>query len=300
MAKKYYWLRLKEDFFKSLQMKKLRKIAGGETFTIIYLKMQLLSLRDEGYLYFEGVESSLADELALELDEEVENVKITLSYLQSVGLLQQIDESSYLLTDVPVMIGKETDKAQMMRKSRAEKNKNLIENGNNVTQIGNNVTTVLPSVTKRYTEIEIDIEKEKEIDREIDIEKEKRERINYQEIVDMYNDTCVSFPRVTTISDARKKAISARLKTYTIEDFEQTFKKAESSSFLKGKNERNWSANFDWMIKDANMAKILDGNYDNRQAKSTPTYKPRGSAEELDDFYKMCQNWAGDDSNGLE
>lgn len=42
------------------------------------------------------------------------------------------------------------------------------------------------------------------------------------------------------------------------------FEIAESSSFLKGQNSRNWSANFDWMMKDANFVKILDGNYQDR------------------------------------
>lgn len=69
MAKKYYWLRLKDDWFNSKVIKKLRKIAGGDTYTIIYLKMQLLSLKNEGKLYYEGVEDSFEEELALDLDE---------------------------------------------------------------------------------------------------------------------------------------------------------------------------------------------------------------------------------------
>ena len=98
------------------------------------------------------------------------------------------------------------------------------------------------------------------------------ERVNYQQIADLFNDTCVSFPRITTLSDARKEAIKARLKTYTLDDFRLMFEKAEASSFLKGKNDRNWSANFDWMIKDSNMAKILDGNYDTKNELSTQQY----------------------------
>ena len=47
MAKKYFWLKLKDNFFKQKSIKKLRKMAGGDTFTIIYLKMQLLSLTNE-------------------------------------------------------------------------------------------------------------------------------------------------------------------------------------------------------------------------------------------------------------
>lgn len=85
--------------------------------------------------------------------------------------------------------------------------------------------------------------------------------IDYQLIADMYNNTCVSFPKLTKLSEKRKKAIKARLNTYTIDDFKKLFEMAESSSFLKGQNNRNWSATFDWLIQDANMAKVLDGNY---------------------------------------
>lgn len=68
------------------------------------------------------------------------------------------------------------------------------------------------------------------------------------------------------MSDARKKDIHARLKTgYTLDDFQKLFEKAEASDFLKGANKRNWSATFDWLIADTNMAKVLDGNYDAKE-----------------------------------
>lgn len=116
---------------------------------------------------------------------------------------------------------------------------------------------------------------------------------NYQQIADMYNDTCVSFPRLTTLSEARKKAIKARLNVYSLEDFQRLFTKAQESTFLKGANNRNWSATFDWLIKDTNMAKVLDGNYDNRESggMSKPTNKV---AQQLDDFYKMAAEFAGE------
>ena len=91
------------------------------------------------------------------------------------------------------------------------------------------------------------------------------QKIDYKGIVNTFNSVCVSFPSVKVISDARKKAIKARLKNYSIEDFGTLFEKAEASSFLKGKNSSNWSATFDWLIKDANMAKVLDGNYDDKK-----------------------------------
>ena len=101
-------------------------------------------------------------------------------------------------------------------------------------------------------------EREGESEGESDI---KREKTDFQSVVDLYHEICVSFPSVRSLSDARKKAIKARLKTYTMEDFRTVFENAEASSFLKGGNDRNWSANFDWLIADKNMAKVLEGNY---------------------------------------
>lgn len=93
-----------------------------------------------------------------------------------------------------------------------------------------------------------------------------KNNIDYQLIADMYNSTCISFPKLTKLSDKRKKTIRARFNQgYTVEDFKRLFKLAEGSSFLKGGNGRSWSANFDWLIADANMAKTLDGNYSDRQ-----------------------------------
>lgn len=110
------------------------------------------------------------------------------------------------------------------------------------------------------------IDKDKEEDKELDIDKENK-RTDFQSVVDLFHSICVSFPKVRSLSDARKKAIKARLNTYTMDDFKTVFENAEESSFLKGKNDRNWSANFDWLIADKNMAKVLEGNYADRGRK---------------------------------
>lgn len=280
MGKKYFWLKLKADFFTSRAMKKLRRIAGGDTYTIIYLKLQLLSLKDEGLLFYEGVEPTFYEEMALALDEDAENVKVTLIFLENMGLIEKKNEHEYILTEVPYLIGSETDKAELMRKKRA-KEKALT---------GNNVTNTLPPVTNCYTEIEIEREKEKE--KEIETEKSESKKVDYELIVRMYNDTCVSFPRLTALSDARKKAIKARLNKYSIEDIQRAFSLAEASDFLKGNNGRNWSANFDWIIKDTNIAKILDGNYNNHGSAQGYSAKTYNKAQELNDFYNVASTWA--------
>ena len=96
----------------------------------------------------------------------------------------------------------------------------------------------------------------------------------YTQIKDLYNETCVSFPRLTVLSDKRKQAIKARLNVYTVDQMKAVFEKAEASTFLKGGNNRNWSANFDWLLKDSNFAKVLDGNYDDKFSTYSGYQKP--------------------------
>lgn len=96
-------------------------------------------------------------------------------------------------------------------------------------------------------------------------EKTARVSVPYEKIKNLYNEICVSFPKCTKLSEARKKAIRARFSSgMTEDDFRTLFEKAEASDFLKGKNNNHWKASFDWLICDANMTKTIDGNYDNK------------------------------------
>lgn len=118
--KRYYWLKLKEDFFQDKEVKKLRKIAGGDTYTVIYLKLMLLSLKNDGRLYFDGVEDTFHEELALDIDEDAENVRVTLMYLERMGLLQLKNEDEMFLTQMESLICSESESAQRVRKHRAK------------------------------------------------------------------------------------------------------------------------------------------------------------------------------------
>ena len=90
-------------------------------------------------------------------------------------------------------------------------------------------------------------------------------------VVAAFNSICVSYSKVTALSADRQKHIGARLKQYTIEQIETVFRKAEASSFLKGKNNRGWKANFDWLLNETNFAKVLDGNYDDKRGNGANT-----------------------------
>ena len=150
--KRYYWIQLTQDFFKSKEMKLLRKIAGGDTHTIIYLKMMLISLEDGGCIYYDGLADNLAEEIALMIDENVEDIKITLLFLESKGLLTRKNDRDYFLEQVPEMVGSETASARRVRKFR--ENQLALQCNNDV--------------TKRNGDIDIEKDIDTEIEKDID------------------------------------------------------------------------------------------------------------------------------------
>ena len=162
--KRYYWLKLPEDFFRQKEIKQLRKIAGGDTYTIIYQKMLLRSLMDGGRLYYEGIESDFASELALDIDEDVENVKMTIAFLTAKNILVQSDVDEYELLTADEMTGSETDSTRRSRKSRAIKNAEKIAASKaEMLQSNTKALQCNTDATKCNTEIEIEREKEVEV-----------------------------------------------------------------------------------------------------------------------------------------
>ena len=113
---------------------------------------------------------------------------------------------------------------------------------------------------------------EEYIKKDISNEISQKDRFPYKEITDLYNQICTELPACVKLSESRKKAIRARLSSgYTVDDFKTLFQKTKDSSFLTGGNNRNWIAGFDWLIKDGNMAKVLEGTFDDRSQEQKAT-----------------------------
>lgn len=103
--------------------------------------------------------------------------------------------------------------------------------------------------------------------------------VPYAEIVDLYHSICFSYPRLRNTSKKRKQAIAARWKEYgqNLDTFRELFERAEASAFLKGKNGRNWTADFNWLLNSENMAKVLEGKYDEQRPAQTVQHgNPKG------------------------
>ena len=128
MAKRYYWLKLKEDFFRNKIIKKLRKVAGGDTYVIIYLKLQLLSLNNEGVLIYDGLETTFAKELALDIDEDEIDIDFLLHFLKQASLLEEFQNNEFTLIGAVESMGSEGSSAERVRQFRErEKQKRIGE-----------------------------------------------------------------------------------------------------------------------------------------------------------------------------
>ena len=117
---------------------------------------------------------------------------------------------------------------------------------------------------EQKTNADIDIDKDIDKEKDINIISSKKYEIDYQEVINYYHHFCPSLPKVTKITEARKKLINARLKDYSVDEVKTAFKLAEESDFLTGRSGKWGGANFDWIMNTNNIVKILEGNYKNK------------------------------------
>lgn len=186
MGQRFYWLRLQNGFFSSRRVKKMRRMPGGDTNVVIYLKMQLASLCTGGVIEYVGLEDTLAEEIALDIDEDVEAVESCLDYLLKYGLAEEYSDGSttgIILPYVEDNTGSESKDAQRKRRERStaarEQEETKAEtdvpadasdgSGTADGQSADNVHIKKDNVQKRRgkcpteKEIEIEIEREKTI-----------------------------------------------------------------------------------------------------------------------------------------
>ena len=250
--KRYYWLKLKNDFFDSRKMKKLRRVAGGDTYTIIYLKLQLLSIGNEGLIEFEGTDEDIYHQLSLDIDEEIDDIKMTLAFCNANDLIEYVDDDVFL-SEVPALIGSETASARRVRRHR-RKQKALQSNGQAL-QRNNGVTNC---------NTDIDIDKDIEIERDKDIETEKKSMNSSQinQIISLWNSLDKNIPKVTALNAGtqRYKLLTARINEYGLDDVIKAIKNIRQSRFLRG-YVNDFAITFDWFVRPNNFIKVLEGNY---------------------------------------
>lgn len=248
------WIKISTDMFDNRKIKHIRRLPDGDSIALIWVMLLTMAgkCNSDGMIYVTEDIPYTVEMLADELGYEEELMERAISSLESLGMLTMTEDF------IDVAGWNEYQNLEGMEKIR-EQNK-LRKRNQREREKNDNVTChALCHVMSRDSHA-TDIEEDIDIKRERD----KKEKSDCQAVVDLYNETCVSLPSVKSMSDSRKRAINARLKKHTLDDFKKLFNMAQESEFLKGNNPRRWTANFDWLIKDANFEKVIEGNYRNK------------------------------------
>ena len=172
--KRFYWLKLKEDFFDDETIRYIEEQENGIKYSNFYLKLCLKSLRTDGKLI------RLVGEILIPYDVkslssltgvDVDTVRCAMALFEKIGCVKMLDSGELYISQLSEMVGSETDKARAMRVIRARE------------KYGNDVTRMLPEC---YPEKDI----EKELDTELEKERESKRKRFTPPSVDEVREYC--------------------------------------------------------------------------------------------------------------
>ena len=258
------WIKITTDMFDNRKIRHLRRLPDGNNIVLIWVMLLTMAGRcnSNGMIFLTENIPYTPKMLADELDFEENTVKLALTVLEQLDMVV-MNQGYFAIAgwnEHQNVEGLDKIREQNRIRQANFKAKQKLLQGN----VTDNVTLTLGNAT--------DIDKEKE--KESELEKDIKISSDLQSVVDLYHSICISYPKIRSLSDARKKTIKARLKSYSLDDFKTLFENAEASSFLKG-TEGGWKASFDWLIKEANMLKVLEGNYTDKPKTYGYRYKEK-------------------------
>ena len=271
-SKRYYWLKLKDDFFLSKRIKKMRILERGDTLVIIYLKLQLIAMKNDGVIVFSGLEPTFAEELALELDEPSADVGNLLEYLLRVGLAEAREGDRYFFPYAVENTGSETGNARRVRRQRERKRAEPLQCNSASAQCNNSGAQCNSKSAQCNTEIEKEIESEiePEIENLTVSEDTVRRMEDIRRVMNCWNTLGLQQLVHLNVSSRRGRMLCARIREYGVETVLEAIEKIRQSPFLRGQNGKNWVITFEWFVRPNNFSKVLEGNFDDRSKASKP------------------------------
>lgn len=195
---------------------------------------------------------------------DVDTVAVALELFKRLGVVYVSDDNGTLMLETrKIDVGSYSSKKDAARKRLQRANEKLGQNvPNNVPQNVTKSIRVKEYKSKRVKEEQSTEEQSTDIEHSPSVES-----VNYNQIVDMFHEICISLPKIKTLSDRRKKSMRSLYKQFSLADIQTVFEKAEASDFLTGRNNNKWSCNFDWLMNSNNFVKVLEGNYDNKASR---------------------------------
>ena len=177
--KKFYWLKLKNDFFKRQDIRIVEDMPNGKDYILFYLKMLLESVEHNGELRFNDTIPYNEQMLATITNTNIDIVRSAMQVFTSLNMIEVWDNDTIYMSEVEKMIGSavNNDNANRQRRFREKKKQEqLPEKTESVTKCNADVT---PCVTEDNESIDIEKEKDIEIERELDKEKKPAKRTTF-------------------------------------------------------------------------------------------------------------------------
>jgi len=262
--KKYYYIKIKDNFYDTDDIKLLQSMDNGYLYSDILMKLYLKSLKYNGKLMFKDHIPFNAKMIATITCHNIAIVEKALSIFAEIGLIEILDNGAIYMLDIQNFIGQSSTEADRKKEYRQriaiEKNKLLPEGEDICPDICPQREDKIPP------EIEIrDRDKDKEIDIELDnsISKDILVPKDLVPIQEAWNSLGLS--KINSIKGNRLKLLKARIKEYGIDTILKSIESIRNSSFLKGQNKTGWVIVFDWFIKPNNFPKVLEGNYTDKE-----------------------------------
>lgn len=304
--KRNYFLKLHEHFFINTRMSRMlaeatKKNVNRNDITMLYLQLQLATLNTDGLFTISGYDTSVIEKMSIEFQQDENVILESLELLNKFEYICWVDDNTICVNPTTEV---QKQQVPLTGAERAKKHREKLKNNSgSVTKSNAAVTERNAAVTERnasvtesnadYKDIDIDIDKDKEKDKDIYLNKKEeykyssqkvaeeepkqvKDKIDYDFILQCYNVTCTKLPKIKVINSERRKHIKARLNKFTVDDFKQVFLLADQSHFLTGNNNRSWVADFDWLIRETNFVKTLEGKY------SPPNASPNTKINKID------------------
>lgn len=267
ISKKYYWLKLQDNFFDREEIKIVENMPNGKEYIIFYMKLLLKSIKTEGKLKFREIIPYTPEMLSHVTGTNIDTVINAIDLFSRLQLMEKWDDGTLFMAETKNMIGSESKWAEIKRKQRNAK-KELKPPLDNVPYLSAECPT------------EIDIEKE------IDIEIDKDNiRINWKDILTTWNNLPKPIKPIRSVTKQRKDKIKARINSLKLkeEDVLKAIENIKNSRFCQGQNDRNWIIEFDWLFQDdTRFTKVFENKYVDKEGKHGYTENNKGNKEQYD------------------
>ena len=157
-SKKYYWLKLKRDFFKRHDIRIIEEMPNGKDYILFYLKLLLVSIDHEGTLRFSDAIPYNEQMLSVVTNTNIDIVRSAMKIFTELNMMEVMDDGTFYMSEVNKMIGSavDNDNANRVRRCREKKKQKALQN-------------VTEGVTKCNESKSIELEKEIEKELELDV-----------------------------------------------------------------------------------------------------------------------------------